>query len=162
MAAGGLIQFGGVQDDGVDAGRLEPKTGMIQCAYHGWEFDRRGACTRIPQVEEEVEAKMRASPRACAVPFPARVALRCLWAWLGPGEPVGHPEDGLADTPLRSVEVVDTYSRDVPFGYERFPELLVDASALGEAAWHFFCLRQPEMTVRFFHLRLTRHFPTGG
>lgn len=31
-------------------GRIDSKTGHLQCAYHGWEFDRTGACTKIPQV----------------------------------------------------------------------------------------------------------------
>ncbi|CAJ1330779.1 unnamed protein product, partial [Effrenium voratum] len=33
-------------------GRIEPKTGCLQCAYHGWEFNSQGNCQRIPQVEE--------------------------------------------------------------------------------------------------------------
>ena len=24
----------------------------IQCAYHGWEFDSHGVCTRVPQIEQ--------------------------------------------------------------------------------------------------------------
>lgn len=31
-------------------GRVDGKTGHLQCAYHGWEFDATGACTKIPQV----------------------------------------------------------------------------------------------------------------
>lgn len=31
---------------------------LVRCAYHGWEFDGQGSCTKIPQVE----ARLRAGP----------------------------------------------------------------------------------------------------
>lgn len=33
---------------GAAEGRV--KDGDIQCAYHGWQYNSRGQCTRIPQV----------------------------------------------------------------------------------------------------------------
>jgi len=35
----------------------------IVCAYHGWRFDETGACTRIPQMENQT-----------AIPAKARIA----------------------------------------------------------------------------------------
>ncbi|MEB3278642.1 MAG: Rieske 2Fe-2S domain-containing protein [Lyngbya sp.] len=32
-------------------GRVDEKTGNLMCSYHGWEFDEKGICTRIPQAE---------------------------------------------------------------------------------------------------------------
>lgn len=30
-------------------GRVEQKTGCIECPYHGWQFDTSGKCSKIPQ-----------------------------------------------------------------------------------------------------------------
>ena len=32
-------------------GRVDPKTGHLECCYHGWQFDENGTCTKIPQAE---------------------------------------------------------------------------------------------------------------
>lgn len=39
----------------------------IVCAYHGWRFDETGACTRIPQMENQtaIPAKARISSYSC-------------------------------------------------------------------------------------------------
>ena len=33
-------------------GRIDPKDGSLQCAYHGWGFDGQGNCTAIPQITD--------------------------------------------------------------------------------------------------------------
>ncbi|MFN6487507.1 MULTISPECIES: PAS domain S-box protein [unclassified Nostoc] len=32
-------------------GRIDDETGNLMCSYHGWQFDRQGICTHIPQAE---------------------------------------------------------------------------------------------------------------
>jgi len=41
--------------------------GEIVCAYHGWHFDETGACTRIPQMEDQsaIPAKARIASYFC-------------------------------------------------------------------------------------------------
>ena len=34
-------------------GRVAGGGAVLQCSYHGWEFDGAGACTRIPQVRAQ-------------------------------------------------------------------------------------------------------------
>jgi len=109
-------------------GRLEPKTGCLQCAYHGWEFDAGGHCTRIPQVAEEMAVPMRNSPRARATAFPVEVAFGCIWVWLGQELPVGHPRDLGKGTDLEEQVFEVSYTRDIPYGYDSLLENFVDVS----------------------------------
>eukprot|EP00435_Cladocopium_sp_Y103_P027914 s2325_g6.t3 len=110
-------------------GRIEPKTKCLQCAYHGWEFDSKGSCTKIPQVEEAAAQKMRASERSQVPSFPTKVAMKLVWVWLGEGEPEGHPGDILKGSHLESeFEVSGTYTRDLPYGYDSLIENLIDVS----------------------------------
>lgn len=110
-------------------GRIEPKTKCLQCAYHGWEFDSGGGCTKIPQVEEAAAEKMRKSERSQVASFPTKIAMKLLWVWLGDGEPRGHPKDILKGSHLESeFEVTGTYTRDLPYGYDSLIENLIDVS----------------------------------
>jgi len=79
--------------------------GQVQCAYHGWEFDGSGACTKMP------------SARLC--PGVAVSALPCVekdgfvWVWPGDGPPSELPPDFAAPPP----------------GYEVHAEIMVRGSA---------------------------------
>ncbi|KAG2450108.1 hypothetical protein HYH02_000211 [Chlamydomonas schloesseri] len=70
-------------------GRVEEGGTRLACAYHGWEFDGDGRCTRVPQLaaDPRAAATARGSPRSCLTSFPVRVHDGVLWAWLeaGPG-----------------------------------------------------------------------------
>jgi len=109
-------------------GRIEPKTGCLQCAYHGWEFNDKGGCACIPQVTEEDGMRMRANPRSGAIAFPVRVAMNVLWAWLGEGPPQGSPSDLVSSTHLEEQEVYSSYTRDLPYTYDGLIENLLDVS----------------------------------
>jgi len=110
-------------------GRIEEKTGCLQCAYHGWEFDSCGSCTKIPQVEEGAAQKMRENPRSRVRSFPTRVGLKLVWVWLGEGSPKGEPRDIASGTRLESeFQVFGTYTRDLPYGYDSLIENLIDVS----------------------------------
>lgn len=34
-------------------GRVDPKTKCLECPYHGWQFDKDGALTAIPQIDDD-------------------------------------------------------------------------------------------------------------
>ncbi|KXZ51963.1 hypothetical protein GPECTOR_11g86 [Gonium pectorale] len=61
-------------------GRVE-SDGTLQCAYHGWQFDGRGACTHIPQLRGDDKAQQVAcaSRRACVRAFPVQEVHGLLW-----------------------------------------------------------------------------------
>lgn len=65
----------------LSAGRLWPD-GTIQCGYHGWRFDDRGACVAIPALGEAAAIP----PRARLTP-PAALAERAGLVWLAPEPP---------------------------------------------------------------------------
>jgi len=110
-------------------GRLEPKTGCLQCAYHGWEFDGAGSCACIPQVEEAAAQKMRANPRSRVRSFPTKLGLKLVWVWLGDCPPKGEPEDIARGTHLLDdLAVTGSYTRDLPYGYDALLENFVDVS----------------------------------
>ncbi len=52
--------------------------GRIVCGYHGWEYDRSGRLTRIPQFPPE-----QAVPEACVQAFHARERYGYVWVCLG-------------------------------------------------------------------------------
>ncbi|MFT4627291.1 MAG: phenylpropionate dioxygenase-like ring-hydroxylating dioxygenase large terminal subunit [Myxococcota bacterium] len=58
--------------------------GELQCSYHGWRFDRAGACTDIPGLVGEP-----AAPNRCARAYPTVEQQGFVWAW---GEPGDAPE----------------------------------------------------------------------
>jgi len=65
-------------------GRVDSKTGHLQCAYHGWEFGGSGACSKIPQADPDAdssEAAAMRSRRACATALPTQEAQGMIWVW---------------------------------------------------------------------------------
>jgi phenylpropionate dioxygenase-like ring-hydroxylating dioxygenase large terminal subunit len=70
----------------------------LQCAYHGWTYDERGACVRIPSLGPG------ATPpeRICVRSYPTVVRYGLVWVWWGdeqaadaaliPDVPFIHPE----------------------------------------------------------------------
>ncbi len=52
------------------------KTGQLQCAYHGWEFDTDGGCTKVPCLVGDPDHKGRRVPR-----FPVREQDGYIWVY---------------------------------------------------------------------------------
>lgn len=67
----------------------------IRCAYHGWEFDHTGACTRVPQLEAELPVPSRARVKT----FPVVERYGLYWTCIGSpstdGPPHWHEADDL-------------------------------------------------------------------
>jgi nitrite reductase/ring-hydroxylating ferredoxin subunit len=63
-------------------------SGALECAYHGWQFDGRGACAAVPGlIGEAADAKARRVPA-----FATREAQGFVWVWgRADAEPKGEP-----------------------------------------------------------------------
>jgi phenylpropionate dioxygenase-like ring-hydroxylating dioxygenase large terminal subunit len=56
----------------------------LQCAYHGWEFDTKGGCQRVPTFVGEANTQARS-----ATAFPVREQQGFVWMW---GESHSEPD----------------------------------------------------------------------
>ncbi len=71
----------------VPLSRGEVADGCLTCPYHGWQFDRAGACQRVPGLVGPAQAKGRQVEAHAAVEQEGYV-----WIWGRPDvEPVGLP-----------------------------------------------------------------------
>jgi phenylpropionate dioxygenase-like ring-hydroxylating dioxygenase large terminal subunit len=61
------------------------REGCIECPYHGWRFDGRGACTKVPSACDEPLPKGRIDS------LPVHEAEGSIWLWAGDGEPDSAP-----------------------------------------------------------------------
>jgi phenylpropionate dioxygenase-like ring-hydroxylating dioxygenase large terminal subunit len=82
----------------------------LQCAYHGWEFDRTGACKHVPGLPDTVERKSRSVPA-----FPILELDGCVWVYAKPGVQFSHSpfrfpfvDDPRYTTVVQSLEVNST------------------------------------------------------
>src|SRR5580700_8340434 len=57
-----------------------PQADGIRCPYHGWKFDRTGACTDQPNEPEGSAFK----DKVATAGYPVRELGGMLWAYLGP------------------------------------------------------------------------------
>jgi phenylpropionate dioxygenase-like ring-hydroxylating dioxygenase large terminal subunit len=62
--------------------------GTLRCAYHGWRFDTEGACTFIPSLTTESDAKAR---RAHALPTIEQQGY--VWVYSTPSQGLEEPPD---------------------------------------------------------------------
>lgn len=60
-------------------GRIQ--NGNLACNYHGWEFDRKGACLANPQSGMLASDPICKADKAKARAFPVQVAQGMLWIW---------------------------------------------------------------------------------
>jgi phenylpropionate dioxygenase-like ring-hydroxylating dioxygenase large terminal subunit len=54
-------------------GRVNPESGHLECAYHGWTFGPDGGCSGIPQAPDESRLMAQQSRRACVQSYPTKV-----------------------------------------------------------------------------------------
>ncbi|CAM9572230.1 unnamed protein product, partial [Laminaria digitata] len=111
-------------------GRVDQKTGRLQCIYHGWEFEGDGKCGEIPQADAAVRENAQNSERACATVIPARVVQGKLWLW--PDSSLEGVEASERVSPA-VIDELDTgefggnwYARDLPYGFDTLIENLID------------------------------------
>eukprot|EP00741_Cyanophora_paradoxa_P010134 tig00020510_g9809.t1 len=68
-------------------GRLEGP--LLECGYHGWQFDGSGRCARIPQLEAGAAINQR---RACVAAYPIALAQGVIFVWADQKSP---PDESL-------------------------------------------------------------------
>ena len=89
-------------------GAINPFTGQLECAYHGWQFAGSGQCQSIPQsAPGTAAATATASRRSCATAFPTALSHGLLWVWLEPAAEDGVQERAAA-TPLPVASMPET------------------------------------------------------
>lgn len=64
----------------------ELEGGCLRCPYHGWTFDARGSCVRIPSEGPDCALPKERVPR-----YPAREQDGLVWVWMGAGPPDKEP-----------------------------------------------------------------------
>lgn len=119
-------------------GRVE-KNGVIQCAYHGWEFTGDGSCVRIPQLATQDNDVIK-SPRACATSFPVRVEQGLLWVFPTPNAEKSVRSEPALIPELDDPSIVDStnfFVRDLPYSWEVLVENLCDPSHVNFAHHSF-------------------------
>ena len=111
-------------------GLIDKKTGNLMCSYHGWQFDKKGTCTRIPQAETP-ELVSKNQDNFCAVVFPSQQANDLLWVWAEP-----HSTQLAAQTPLPLSPQIDaakgfvwsSFVRDLEYDWQTLVENVADPS----------------------------------
>jgi phenylpropionate dioxygenase-like ring-hydroxylating dioxygenase large terminal subunit len=73
------------------------ENGCLECPYHGWTFDRDGACTHVP-LNKPTEIKLA---KLQVVSLPTRVIAGLVWVFTGQGE---APKPQLPDSLMGSTE----------------------------------------------------------
>jgi phenylpropionate dioxygenase-like ring-hydroxylating dioxygenase large terminal subunit len=100
------------------------RNGEIECLYHGWRFDARGACVDAPQQPRGVALP----ERACALSAPVKVEQGLVWVWGGSegrhGEHIPHTVPSIDREDVRSVD----FAMDLPYGQDYFVENVLDVA----------------------------------
>jgi phenylpropionate dioxygenase-like ring-hydroxylating dioxygenase large terminal subunit len=119
-------------------GRINPATGCIECAYHGWQFDTDGKLQDIPQLssetKEELQRRVASNPKSKynAQQFPVHLAGDLLFAFFPTaihGESFPRfllPEQmypGLTD---QMAKLSTYYVRDLPYSFDFLVENFMD------------------------------------
>ncbi|CAD7698672.1 unnamed protein product, partial [Ostreobium quekettii] len=113
------LSLGSVQEDGT-----------LACRYHGWCFNGKGECTRIPQaVDAASEATACASSRSSVQAFPTLEAHGLLWVWPDDG-PSAWEEASSAEPVVGRVQgpKANWGVLDLPVSYITSVENVVDPS----------------------------------
>jgi phenylpropionate dioxygenase-like ring-hydroxylating dioxygenase large terminal subunit len=111
-------------------GLIDEQTGNLMCSYHGWQFDERGICTRIPQAENP-DLISQNPQNFCAVALPCREANDLLWVWTDP-----KTAELAAQTPLPLSPQIDasqgfvwsSFVRDLEYDWSTLVENVADPS----------------------------------
>lgn len=112
-------------------GRVDRDKNVLQCSYHGWEFNSTGNCVRIPQANTEIETVAFSSPRSSVASYPVHVenSILFVWPWKEDlfsvvGKAWAFPEGMMENiNPVSS-----TFTRDLPYGWNALVENLIDPS----------------------------------
>lgn len=98
-------------------GRIDPKSGCIECPYHGWQFAESGQCTKIPQAKNNEKGK-----RVESIPLMETGDL--IWG----NFPINNAE---YDTKPNVVfpeldQVTNVFTRELPYSFDFLVENFMD------------------------------------
>jgi phenylpropionate dioxygenase-like ring-hydroxylating dioxygenase large terminal subunit len=99
------------------------ENGCLECPYHGWTFDRDGACTHVP-LNKPAEIKLA---KLQVVSLPTRVIAGLVWVFMGQGE---APEPQIPDSLMGSTESYFIYHEVWNAHWTRVVENLMDYAHL--------------------------------
>ena len=108
-------------------GRIDDN-GNLMCSYHGWEFDRNGACQSIPQADNP---ELIGKKDFCATVYPSRQENDLLWVWMD-----ADSADLAAQTHLPLSDKIDASKgyvwssmvRDLAYDWQTLVENVADPS----------------------------------
>ena len=125
-------------------GRIDEKSNNLMCSYHGWEFDTKGECKRIPQADNPdlitkqtsdpaptKGARERARNNFCVTVYPSQQKNDLLWVWMDADTP-----DIAAKTDLPLSTAIDASKgfvwssmvRDLAYDWQTLIENVADPS----------------------------------
>jgi Phenylpropionate dioxygenase and related ring-hydroxylating dioxygenases, large terminal subunit len=97
------------------------KNDCIQCAYHGWEYNGDGDCTKIPQLTERQAIPLKAK----AIPYACMEKYGLVWVNLAGNDPE-PPVFGKLDDPAFHFVILGPF--DVNASAPRFLESAIDVA----------------------------------
>ncbi len=109
-------------------GRIDPGTGLLECSYHGWQFDGAGRCRRIPQAAPAVP-EPELSNHLCATSLPSRQEQGLLWVWPDPAsaeQALEHPLPLSGRMDAAAGFVWSSFIRDLPYDWRTLVENVCD------------------------------------
>eukprot|EP01036_Dinobryon_divergens_P022382 gene22382-30633_t len=108
-------------------GRVDMKSGCLECPYHGWQFESGGTCTRIPQLPKE-ELPSLSNPKSSASSLPAYLLSGILWTFVplpaGPASYFPQLPDELV--PQTKLPLTNAVIRDFYYSYDFLVENFFD------------------------------------
>ena len=108
-------------------GRVDMKSGCLECPYHGWQFESSGTCTLIPQLPKE-ELSSLSNPKSSASSLPAYLLSGILWAFVplpaGPASYFPQLPDELV--PQTKLPLTNAVIRDFYYSYDFLVENFFD------------------------------------
>jgi phenylpropionate dioxygenase-like ring-hydroxylating dioxygenase large terminal subunit len=105
---GAALSLGRVSEDG-----------CLECPYHGWQFDKDGACTHVP-LNNPADLKLEKFKVAS---LPTRIIAGLVWVFTGQDE---APEPQLPDSLMRSADSYFIYHEVWNAHWTRLVENLMD------------------------------------
>lgn len=102
----------------------------LSCSYHGWEFDSRGSCTKIPQALDPTKA----AKSARVASYPVQIGAGIVWVWPDESSSPFAKTVPLPISPMlqqwEKEYPQSAYQREIPYGYELLAENVIDMSHL--------------------------------
>lgn len=109
-------------------GRID-ESGNLMCSYHGWQFNIKGDCTRIPQADN-LDLIAKQSQNFCATVFPSRQENDLLWVWMDADSPEIAAKTDLPLSPKIGSKgyVWSSMVRDLEYDWQTLVENVADPS----------------------------------